>query len=367
MSIQIDKQIIQNNVLNRHKFNKNEKKLNRSSIFLSVGLGKTYLSLKYAKELYELNKDIKILFSGEKNIYLNNAKNELSKFIDDKILNYSCVDSLKKEIKHWDLLIFDECHISSGIIVKFIKEILKINPDVEILSLTGTPKYKDNNFKELLKICPSIAEFNLNKAIDKKLVNDININIIYHDMNKSEKNKYGNLLYRYNNSYKSNSFSKELTFLKLFFKNLETKELEIIKLINTLMLENKKTIIYAGTIEQAEKLSKITNIKTYHSKNKKEINEKNYNDFSEGNINFLINVNGVKESVSINNLENAIIMSPDSSPESYNQIQGRLHRLDTNKIANMYILVTKNTIEEKWTNNATEMFKHKINNNNVIR
>ena len=352
---------IQEDVISKHK--------KRSSIFLSVGLGKTYLALKYACNNF---KNKKILFTGEKIIYLENAKKELFNLTSDIIdINYVCLDSLKNEIKFYDLIIYDESHIGTGIFVNYLEQILKINPNIEVLCLTGTPKYKDNDFKRLLNLCPEIYNYVTSEAIENKLINDIEIIPIYHELSKekniyvktdkfnfytSEQNSYNSLYKKYENLIFKGGFSKELSYLKLFFKNLKSKEI-----ILKSLLSKDKTLIYAGSIEQADRLKEDLKCGAYHSKQTKDINKIMYNNFFNDTINILINVNGIKESANIKNLKIGIIMSVDAASHGFEQILGRFGRLIPEKeIGKVYVIIAKNTIEEQWFEKATINLKFKI-------
>lgn len=349
------------NVINKHK--------KRSSIFLSVGLGKTYLALKYACDNF---KNKKVLFTGEKQIYLDNAKKELFNLTSDIIdINYVCLDSLKNEIKHYDLIIYDESHIGTGIFVNYLEQVLKINPNIEVLCLTGTPKYKNTDFKKLLNICPEIYNYVASDAIENKLINDIEIIPIYHDLSKekniyiktdklnfytSEQNSYNSLYKKYENLIFKGGFPKELSYLKLFFKNLKSKEV----ILKTL-LSKDKTLIYAGSIEQANRLKEELKCGIYHSKQSKEINKIIYDNFFNDTINILINVNGIKESANIKNLKTGVIMSVDAASHGFEQILGRFSRLIPEKeIGKIYVLIAKNTIEEEWFEKASINLKSKI-------
>ena len=357
---------IQNEIINNHLSNH----LKRSSIFLSVGGGKTYLALKYCFEYF---KNKKVLFTGENQIYLDNAKNEFKQFSKKEFINYSCIDSLNKYINHWDLIIYDEAHKSTGLFNIFLKKIIKINPDVEVLCLTGTPKYKDDNFKELLLLCPEIYTYKSSIAISDNLVNDIQIIPTYcnlsteknihvktknYDFYTSEYLSYQNLIKKYLND-SGKGFTRELTYLKLFLKNLKSKE----SILDNL-LDKDKTLIYAGSIDQANRISQKLKCGVYHSKLEKDINKLMFDSFYRGDINLLVNVNSIKESVSIKNLKKGIIMSVDAASHSFEQTLGRFMRLIPDKeIGKIYVLIAKDTIEEEWFKKATINFQDKIINN----
>lgn len=215
-------------------------------------------------------------------------------------------------------------------------------------------------------------------AIEANLLNDYEIEILYYELDdikrsveiktknttyyKTEKEYYNYLYNKYvNRPVSMKKFSYEMLNLKMFFNNLKSKEVLAKKLLDTDLL-HKKTLVYAGTIEQAESFKKPT----YHSKLSKEIRKKNYEDFYNDKFLHLINVEGLRESVSIPNLTNLLLLAPGASDTALEQKLGRGCRLALNQKATFTILCTKNTIEENWLKKAIINLKlEKIKENNI--
>jgi len=142
-------------------------------------------------------------------------------------------------------------------------------------------------------------------------------------------------------------FPSEMSMLKSVLKNLESKE-EACKYLLDKYLQQKKTLIYAGTIKQSKKMQ----IEMFHSQMEESKRWDNYEAFVKGDINWLVNVNSLKEAVSVPGLQYIIIMAADAASDSMQQIVGRALRLVVGQIASIIILCAKNTIEEKWVEKA---------------
>ena len=353
----------------------------KSTICMSVGLGKGVLALGRIIKKCKENKKAKCLFFGDKTIYLTNFKMEFTKFKVEKYLDnvdLCCIDSLHKTEydTHYDIIIYDECHLSTELGYMYLEKAVKNNPDVEILCLTGTPKNSKrgdkNSFDLLTNICPITYSKMIDASIEEGLINDYIINVIKipfsegkdmhvktkgYDFWTSERKTYESLMNKYQKRKSGQAFPFELMNLKTFLKNSKTK-VEYAKELAK-RLEYKKLLIYAGSIKQ----TKLFPYRAYHSELDNKEKEQNYLDFYHGKIIELVNVNGIKESVSVPDLTHSIILSIDASDSSFEQILGRLCRLIPGTIlGNIYVLIAENSIEETWFEKATsKLDKSKIN------
>lgn len=348
----------------------------KSMICAGVGSGKSVIAINRIKSYLKAKKQPQIIFSGARELYLNTFKQELKKWdLEDQIdkIQFCCVASLKNYTKkEWDMIIIDEAHLDVERILSFLH--FYKNKKTEILLLTGTPISETGDIgKELYKICPISYRKSLDDSISDTIVNDYRIRIVYHSLDEddkyikygnffqSERNKY-NFLYKcYVNSFNSGrkKFPFELMQLKQFFKNLKSKEKAANLLLNKI---NSKVLVYAGNIEQCDKMGTYC----YHSSMKKQDREKNLEDFINGNIDVLYNVNGIRESANIPNLKFGLIMAPDASPNAFEQIIGRFSRLLIGETADVVVLCAKNTIEEQWLNGAMrKLDRNKISKINL--
>lgn len=343
----------------------------RSTCALSVGMGKGKIAInRISKKIKK--KNVKILFSSAREVYLDNFKMELEKFKHkawiDKI-DFCCNKSLKNKKDIYDLIIIDESHKEVDLYLDFLKSQIEKNKDVEILCLTGTPIEKGSDLfskDSLYNIVPISYKKTIDSAISENLLNDYTITVLYHDLsntelanipphyhgrkNLTEVEYYSHINALYEKSKlrpKKAAFSYELGLLKLFFKNLKSKEILAKTLLNK-KLKDRKVLVYAGSIEQSENF----NLKCYHSNLSKEERKQNYSDFFNDKFKHLINVEGLREAVSIPNLTDLLLLSPDASYSAFEQKLGRGCRLAVNQKANFIVLCAKNTIEEFWVEKA---------------
>lgn len=337
----------------------------KSVVCASVGSGKSKIAINRISEHFRKNKYSRILFTGARQVYINTFKRELKKFGMEKYISsidFCCVASLKNYTKtQYNLIVVDECHIDTKRIVSFINHYRKGN--CEILMLTGTPPPENSVVgKVLYSICPISYRKALDDSIAVDLVNDYRIHILYHDLDdknkylsigntkdKTEKEKYQHLYKMYlrviDKQHRGGKFPFAIVLLKHFFNNLVSKRDAAVKLSKTL---KGKTLIYAGSIEQAESMS----IPTYHSKLSKNERESNLTAFIEGKIQMLCNVAGIRESANIPHLKYGVILAPDASKNNFEQSVGRFSRLVIGETAHIFVLCAKGTIEEVWLNSA---------------
>lgn len=319
----------------------------RSTVCMSVGTGKSVLAIN---RINTYTKEAKILFIGAREIYSTNFKKELEKFqCTGYDITFICTGSLKKkDEKFWDLVVIDEVHKHTDQVIKSIPKIIGVNQNVEILCLTGTPKKES----DLYLYCPISYTKMIEDAIEEKVLNDYKISIIKHEINWKERSYYNYAFNKWESWRKGNSHSEgypqEMRLLKNVLKGLKSKEDATMYLLNK-YLKDYKTLIYAGTIKQSESMT----IDAFHSQMSEETKWKNYNAFCSGSIKWLVNVNSIKEAVSIPDLTHSIIMSPDASWQSLEQMLGRILRLMTDSVGTVIILCAEGTVEEKWVEKAT--------------
>ena len=324
----------------------------KSMICLSVGLGKSKLAINRIEAVRKLNKNAKILFTGAREIYYENFKEELKKWscqIDN--IDMICNKSIHNYIKHYDLIIYDECHKETDILYNNLQLLIKINPEVEILGLTGTPPYKTNPIFEML---PVSYTYLIEDAVDEKILNDFEIIILKTTMTKTNLSLYNYYYKSYISENTSAKFSPALSRLKMFLNNIDEKVEVLNKILNK--YKNEKTLVYAGSIKQ----SKLINYPAIHSELNKSERKMLYDNFYHCKTGILVNVGMLKESVSIPNLKLSVVLGIDSSSSSKEQILGRVERLDVNETAKLIFIVLKDTVEEKWVLNGFEKFKNKI-------
>ena len=170
-------------------------------------------------------------------------------------------------------------------------------------------------------------------------VKDIHVKTNKYDFYTSEAANYRTLTNKIQTSIGS---TKKMYAIKRmrFLNTLKSKTEHCIKYINYYSSLNKKTIIFTDNKEQAHLVSDYV----YHSNT----DDKFLNLFQEDKINHLVLVNKGSVGVTYNNLDNCIISAINSSNDFIQQRIFRTILFKENKIANIHILISKDTIQEEW-------------------
>lgn len=336
---------------------------------LATGVGKSKIAIDYCRLLHsQLKKKFKcLLVVPTEKLRDTNWADEFCKW-KSKVIYTDCVErtcyASFNKFKHqeYDLVILDECHRSTENNFKFFKN----NVAKNILGLTATyPKddIKKALFDELkLDIVYTVS---LDKAVKEGVVAPYKIKVI--ELFLDDKNKYiqaGNkeksfMTTEYGQyQYITNMIQKILYSGKpapqwLFLKrmhliyNLRSKT-EIARKVLESIPEDDRTLIFCGSISQAEELCK----KSYHS----QTDDKNLTAFCDEKINKLSCVNALNEGINIPNLDSAVIVQLNSNELSTIQRIGRCIRYREGHEATIYILSVVQTQDEKWVKKALENF-----------
>lgn len=321
----------------------------RSIIGLSVGMGKTKIAIDRIFSIRETNPCAKILFTGAREIYSTNFLSELTKWNCSKEnIDMICNKSLHNYIKHYDLIIYDEAHKETTKVYYELLKLIKINSNIEIIGLTGTPLLNH----PIYNILPISYKYLMHDAIEEKMLNNFEMYILKYDLPEDEKALYKYYYKRYLNAPMVKHYCPELNKLKIFLNNLKSKVSITNQIINK-ELQDKKILIYAGSIEQ----SNLFNFPVYNSSLDKEEKIKIYDNFYKSKKEKLVNVGILKESVSIPHLKCGFVLGIDSSTSSKQQLIGRFLRLTVDDLSKIFFIVAKDTVEEKWVLNGMENFK----------
>jgi superfamily II DNA or RNA helicase len=330
----------------------------RATIALAVGMGKTKCAIDIINIYRQDNPDCKILFSGARQIYTVNFKDELKIWnCSEANITFTCNKSLKNYNEKFDLIIIDEMHKEQDLILEQCLRLIRINKDASVLGLTGTPS-TTHAIHQAFPICYTYL---INNAINNSLLNNFKMVIIKYDMTDEERSIYE---YHYKNyllaprSY--NGYPPELSVLKRHLNNLQSK-VDLTNQIIKSKFSDKKLLIYAGSIEQGESFG----YPQYNSSMEKKFKKTIYDEFYQSTSGKLVNVGILKESVSIPKLKYGFVLGIDSSVSSKEQLIGRFCRIAVHEESFIYFIVAKGTIEEKWVLNGMDKSRDKIINVNI--
>jgi superfamily II DNA or RNA helicase len=330
----------------------------RCGLAISMGVGKTLIGLKYVDHLQGNNMGkLRVLVVAPKLSIFDSWRNDADRFkIDISSIEFTTYLSLNKHNpQDFDIVVLDECHSLLDSHLNFLGMF-----SGRILGLTGTPpRYQDSDKGRMVtQFCPMKFTYITDDAVADDILNDYRI--IVHRMNLSNSN---NLLVKlkdkefYTSETKNYNYwsqrvydangpkQRQITSIMRMraLMDFMTKEMYAKTLLNDI---DEKCILFCNTQDQADR----TCTYSVHSKNPDA--ELNLQNFKEGNIDKLSCVLQLNEGVNIPQLRAGIIMHAYGNERKSNQRIGRLLRLNPDETATVHILCYKDTIDEKWVEEA---------------
>jgi superfamily II DNA or RNA helicase len=336
----------------------------RSCVEVSMGVGKCLLGLKHMYQNYHETARF-LVVTPKKTIYkswTDDAEEFGFGYMVDHI-EFVSYRSLVKMDHDYDVVYLDECHSLKYSHDHWLRTYEEQGGTV--LGLTGTyPIYKKTEKGKMCTYhCPKVYEYKTDDAVDDEILNDYRIYIhqLYLDGAPTipVKNKKGPDFmtsevksYDYWNTRVENSNSpqqQQITRIQRMkaLMGFPSKERYAAKL---LARATKKTLIFANTQAQADKLCKHS----VHSKNKK--SDENLELFKKGDILTLSAVEQLSEGVTIPNLETGIICHAYANNKKAAQKIGRFLRLNPDQVATVHILCYVNSIDKDWVTSALQQF-----------
>jgi len=329
----------------------------RCGLGISMGVGKTLIGLKYIENFQGGDKKARVLIVAPKLSIFDSWKDDANKFnIDISNAEFTTYLSLNKfNCSDFDIVVLDECHSLLESHLPFLGCFTG-----RILGLTGTPPRYPNTEKGRMvsQFCPIMYKYITDDAIEDNILNDYRI--IVHKMPLSSKNtipvklkdkefmtsEVRNYNYWTQRLMDANTKKQEQIASIMRMKALmgfQTKEGYTKKLLENI---EEKCIVFCNTQDQADRMCKYS----VHSKN--EDADQNLQNFKEGTIEKLSCVLQLNEGINIPNLRAGIIMHAYGNERKSSQRIGRLLRLNPKDKATIHILCYKDTVDERWVNEA---------------
>lgn len=334
----------------------------RAGLGISMGVGKTYIGLKYLQYHYVLNSHRKFLVVAPKLSIFESWTDDAAKFgILPEVLDcieYTTYLSLpKKPLNEYDVVVLDECHSLLDSHVSWLS-----NHTGHILGLTGTPPRYDNSAKGKIvqAFCPILYKYITDTAVEDKILNDYEITVHYMNLSTantiavktkkatfftSEVKNYDYWTSRLENA-KSPKDKQICSVMRMrVLMGFQTKETYAKKLLQQI---EDKCIIFCNTQDQADDLCQHS----YHTTNPE--SQENIIAFKEGRITKLSCVLQLNEGVTIPELKAGIILHAYGNERKSSQRIGRLLRLNPEETAQIHILCYQDTVDEKWVQSALQ-------------
>ena len=352
----------------------------RGTCAWATGSGKTRVAIIAIKSFLTKNtgKNIKIIVPTEhlKIQWLL----ELDKYGLSLHTNVEIINSAVKKEERIDLLILDEAHRYGS--DSFI-EIFKIKHPKLILGLSATFHRLDGRHRIIEKYCPIIDTVTVKEALkngwlssyrEYKVVVQVDDFHIYQQASQEFQDMFAifnfdfnlamkcvtNIVYRRYYGKTLGIASKDMDAISYTWQRALRKRKEFVmnhpdKIeITRKILEARpfsKAITFSGTIKQAEKIGIGTVVHSGKTKKKNRLTIEEFSSMPTGVINSSKSLN---EGVDIPGLNLAIILTNSSSPNEKIQRIGRVIRKEDGKLAEIFTLVIKGTIEEKWFENSSQ-------------
>lgn len=352
----------------------------RGTFAFSTGFGKTYTAMIAIKSFLSKNEGqpVKVIVPTEhlKNQWIL----ELQKF---NLLQHVKVGIINSEVKVKEniaLLVLDEIHRygSSSYV-----EIFRVKRPKLILGLSATFKRLDGRHALLAKYCPVVDTITVKEALKngwlsnyreyKVLIEPDDFHIYkqasleFQDMFslfnfdfKEAMKCVTNIVYRRYYGKQMGISAKDMDAITFTWQRAMRARKDYImnhplKIdITRKILDARpfaKAITFSGTIKQAEKIGRGSVVHSGKTKKKNRLTIEEFNEMPTGVIN---SSKALDEGVDIKGLDLAIILTNSSSQTQKTQRRGRVLRPKEGKVAEIFTLVIKGTVEERWFENSSE-------------
>ena len=370
----------------------------KGSIEAATGFGKTNMGLMSIRALLKKYPQFRILVV----VPTTALKNQWQFKIDEEGFSFNAeVHVVNSVIKHeWvcDFLILDECHRFSS--DDFSQIFNKVNYKL-ILGLTATFERLDGKHIIMQKYCPIIDNVSFYECLANGWVSDYKEYIVlidvdnideYKALNKEwvehfeffnydfnlamsmvkpgigwkNKLRYRDELYKGDDEKKKKEILSSINYhsfrfmqtmqLRKSFINNHPKKIEIARKIIEAR-SDKKIITFSNNVKMAEA---IGTGEVYTGKLSKKRSANVIEEFNMATTGVLNTCAKANEGLDVQGLSVAIILGTDSSETKARQRRGRTVRKEGDKIAEVFYIIIKDTVETTWAKNSHKTDKNYI-------
>lgn len=338
-------------------------------LYMATGVGKSKVAIDICWKLYYSNlffaPNILLVVPTEK-LRDENWQSEFIKWDLEVVyacLQRCCYASLNKyKGQTFDLVILDEGHNITENNSTFFSE----NTVKSCILLTATKpieSIKQNILKRLE--LDSIYELSLNEAIKLGITSPYEITVVTVLLNTINKDYIGgskdkpfnqteSSRYKYlsNRVYEAPNKYNILARMRFIYKSI-SKHKAAKYILDKIIPQDKRILIFCGSINQAEELSS-------HSHHSKKRNSDNLGLFKQKKLNRLSCVDSLNEGENIDDLDIALIIQSNSKGHNLVQRVGRFVRYRPEHVGRIIMLCLKDTIDEDWIRSALRSFSGNI-------
>lgn len=342
---------------------------------------KTRVAIEIIKAFYNRNTNFRVLIAVPTEVLREQWNRELAKNQLFSISRVEIFNTIVKNNYEVDLFIVDEVHLACSDVNINMFKIVKYK---YVLGLTATLERldgKDMLLHPYMSICDTVT---LNDALENDWISNYRNYQVLLDVDLTEYKSYDSNFKRFfacfNNDFKlAMSLLSDKRKLKIWCQKTGKNEGAVIGALSQMMKylklrkqfvmshakkfeiadkiiqhrSNKKIILFSASIKDSEYF-RSSKALILHSKQKKAYNRAVIEKFNSECSGILSTSKCADAGVDIQGLNVGIIVSGDSSKTRTTQRIGRIIRKEEGKIAEIFTLVIKGTIEESWFNNANK-------------
>ena len=352
----------------------------KGTLVWATGTGKSTAAIMAIKRILKIKPDVRVLISVPTEILQK-------QWIDDYIAKYNLsqncsvqiINSIVKNEWDVDLLIIDEIHLTPTATLGEIFTCVNYNM---ILGLTATIERLDGKEIIVKSYAPVCDEITVDEATSNGWLSPYKEYVVMLDVDMTEYNKWNqefigffsqlgfdfkramilctNIIERRKYAKKLGLDQKQFDAVCFGWMNRLRKrkkfvqshphKLEVARKILDAR-KDKKCIVFASTIKECEQLAQKNEL-VLHSQRSKKDNSAAIDAFNQLNCGNVFSVRSAKTGLDLKGLSVEIIMNTDSSKISKVQAVGRTIRFEPGKQAEIFTLIIRNSVEEKWFANS---------------
>ena len=370
----------------------------KGSVEGATGIGKTRIGLMTIQALLKKYPNFRILVVVPTTALRDQWQTQLDGWGFTFNSEVQVINTVIKHKWNCDFLILDECHRFSSDDFSQIFNCVKYRL---ILGLTATFERLDGKHVIMQRYCPIIDKITFAEALINGWVSDYKEYVVLLDVDNIDEYKELNREWTTHYEFFNFDFNLAMSMVKpgvgwrnklayrdsIYSGNDEREKKEILGSINfhsarfMQTMQQRKSFInnHPKKIEIAQKIIEARSDKkiitfsnnvtmaeaigigdVYTGRVSKKRSTTMIEDFSVATSGVLNTVKKADEGLDIPGLSVAIILGTDSSETKARQRRGRTVRKEENKIAEVFYLVIKDTVEEKWVKNNHKTDKNFI-------
>lgn len=346
-----------------------------------TGVGKSFSTIMAIMKVLKFKPDARILISVPTEFLQKQwMDNYIIKYNLIKNCEVRIINSIIKSTHDVDLLVIDECHLVASDQFRQIFDCVQYEM---VLCLTATLERLDGKEIIIKQNAPVCDEITIEEATANGWLSPYKEYVVLLDVDLSEYNKWNqdfigffsqlgfdfsrgialstNIIERRKYAKKMGIDHKQMDAIcfgwmdrlrkRKQFVQSHPHKLEIARKILDAR-KDKKCITFCSTIKDSEKLAQKGEFVLHSQKSKKD-NSSTIDAFNQASTGVIHSSKAARTGVDLKGLSVEIILNTDSSKITKVQTVGRTIRFESGKQAEVFTLIIKGTVEEKWFANSS--------------